>query len=79
MLETICDTLVENPDGGRWTTVRLVNCLDCGFTWRSRTSSNAVNAYKNMVAEKRMRRELESLAEAEAAQSDTDDLGNRLF
>ena len=42
----------KNPDGGRWTTVRLVKCLDCDFVWRSRTSSNAVNAYYAMVAEK---------------------------
>jgi hypothetical protein len=51
--------IAENPDGGRWTTVRLVECSDCGFTWRSRTSANAVNAYKTMVAEKRAAREEE--------------------
>jgi WhiB family redox-sensing transcriptional regulator len=38
--------IVDNPEGGRWTTMRLVECLDCGFVWRSRTSANAVNAYK---------------------------------
>ena len=37
--------VVDNPEGGRWTTMRLVECLDCNFVWRSRTSANAVNAY----------------------------------
>jgi hypothetical protein len=69
--------IANNPDGGRWTTVRLVNCTDCGFTWRSRTSSNAVNAYKNMVAERKMRKELEALALTEAQQQD--DHNDRLF
>jgi hypothetical protein len=33
------------PGGGRWTTARMVRCTQCDFTWRSRTSANAVNAY----------------------------------
>ena len=70
--------IADNPDGGRWTTVRLVNCTDCGFTWRSRTSSNAVNAYKSMIAEKKLRKELEAIAAVEAAELD-DDLDGRLF
>jgi WhiB family transcriptional regulator, redox-sensing transcriptional regulator len=37
--------IVDLPGGGRWTTARMVECTDCGFTWRSRTSANAVNAY----------------------------------
>jgi hypothetical protein len=37
--------IVDNPEGGRWTTMRLVECLSCSFVWRSRTSANAVNAY----------------------------------
>lgn len=37
--------IADNPKGGRWTTMRLVECTDCGFVWRSRTSANAVNAY----------------------------------
>mgnify|MGYP006268790457 CR=1 FL=1 len=48
--------IAENPDGGRWATVRLVHCLNCDFTWRSRTSSNAVNAYYAMVAEKKSKK-----------------------
>lgn len=36
---------VERPDGGRWATMRIVTCLDCKFTWQSRTSANAVDVY----------------------------------
>lgn len=41
-LETI---VAEVPGGGRWATMRLVRCTVCEFTWRSRTSANAVDAY----------------------------------
>jgi WhiB family redox-sensing transcriptional regulator len=37
--------VAESPEGGRWTTMKLVHCTECDFTWRSRTSANAVNAY----------------------------------
>ena len=37
--------VAESPEGGRWTTMKLVVCSECEFTWRSRTSANAVNAY----------------------------------
>lgn len=49
--------VVDNPEGGRWMTMRLVECLDCGFLWRSRTSANAVNAYHAERDEKSVRRE----------------------
>lgn len=42
-LETSTESL---PNGGRWTTARVVTCTECGFAWRSRTSVNAINAYK---------------------------------
>lgn len=45
------------PNGGRWTTARMVECHDCGFEWRSRTSANAVDAYHTARAEKRARRQ----------------------
>jgi WhiB family redox-sensing transcriptional regulator len=41
-LETL---VVPVPGGGRWATMRLVRCTACDFTWRSRTSANAVDAY----------------------------------
>lgn len=37
--------VVDLPDGGRWTTARVVECTDCGFEWKSRSSANAVTAY----------------------------------
>jgi WhiB family redox-sensing transcriptional regulator len=37
---------VEMPGGGRWTTAKIVICTVCHFSWRSRTSANAVNTYK---------------------------------
>jgi hypothetical protein len=40
--------------------VRLVRCNECQFIWRSRTSSNAVNAYHNIVAEKKLKKEAEA-------------------
>lgn len=41
------------PNGGRWTTARIVYCTQCKFSWRSRTSVNAVNAYRLYVAQQR--------------------------
>jgi WhiB family redox-sensing transcriptional regulator len=37
--------IVTKPKGGRWATMRIVVCTACGFTWQSRTSANAVDAY----------------------------------
>jgi WhiB family redox-sensing transcriptional regulator len=37
--------VAPSPEGGRWTTMKLVQCSECEFTWRSRTSANAVTAY----------------------------------
>ena len=45
--------IVDLPGGGRWTTARMVECTDCGFNWRSRTSANAVNAYHAQKNEKK--------------------------
>jgi WhiB family redox-sensing transcriptional regulator len=44
--------VVEMPDGGRWKTARVVYCTECNFSWRSRTSVNAVTAYKAVRAER---------------------------
>lgn len=38
----------EAPGGGRWTTKKVVTCADCSFSWTSRTSANAVEAYANL-------------------------------
>lgn len=37
--------IIDLPNGGRWTTAKVVECDDCGFEWRSRSSANAVTAY----------------------------------
>lgn len=44
--------IIDLPDGGRWTTARVVECTVCDFEWRSRSSANAVNAYFAERAEK---------------------------
>jgi hypothetical protein len=45
--------IIDLPGGGRWTTARMVECNDCGFAWRSRTSANAVNAYHSQKTDKK--------------------------
>jgi hypothetical protein len=45
--------VADSPEGGRWTTMKLVVCSECEFTWRSRTSANAVNAYHASKAAKK--------------------------
>lgn len=36
---------VDRPNGGRWATMKLVECIQCDFSWQSRTSANAVEAF----------------------------------
>jgi len=50
-------SIEELPNGGRWTTAKVVTCTECGFAWRSRTSANAVEAYKIDREEKTKSRE----------------------
>lgn len=50
---------IEVPGGGRWTTAKIVTCTACGFAWRSRTSVNAVTAYKTMRTDKSEKKEKE--------------------
>jgi WhiB family redox-sensing transcriptional regulator len=52
-------SIEELPNGGRWTTAKVVTCTECNFSWRSRTSANAVEAYKLEKLEKDKKRELE--------------------
>jgi Transcription factor WhiB len=49
--------VIDLPNGGRWTTAKVVDCTECGFTWRSRSSANAVAAYYAERAEKAARAE----------------------
>ena len=48
---------VDIPGGGRWTTAKIVICTACDFSWRSRTSVNAVHAYQQERAEKAIKRQ----------------------
>ena len=47
--------VVDVPGGGRWNTMKLVKCEACDFTWRSRTSANAVDAYHAQKKEKKVK------------------------
>lgn len=46
---------IDLPDGGRWTTAKVVLCTVCEFEWRSRSSANAVTAYYAERADKAAR------------------------
>lgn len=48
---------IDRPDGGRWSTMRVVRCDECKFTWQSRTSANAVDAYHAIQQKKQQRRD----------------------
>jgi hypothetical protein len=50
---------VKRPNGGRWATMRVVECTECAFEWQSRTSANAVDAYHAQRAERMVRAEKE--------------------
>lgn len=44
------------PGGGRWTTAKIVTCSECNFSWKSRTSANAVDYYNSDRATKSKKR-----------------------
>lgn len=46
----------DDPNGGRWTTSKHVVCSECDFEWKSRTSANAVSAYKTAKASKSVKK-----------------------
>lgn len=49
---------VDQPGGGRWATAKIVQCDSCGFSWKSRTSANAVNNY-HVAREAKLRKKAE--------------------
>lgn len=55
---------IDLPEGGRWSTARVVECTRCGFEWRSRSSANAVDAY---FAERAAKAERRAKAKEKAA------------
>jgi WhiB family redox-sensing transcriptional regulator len=65
------------PGGGRWTTAKVVTCSDCGFSWRSRTSANAVNYYlsdrQDSLRQKTKTKELDDKKEDSLADADPAD------
>jgi hypothetical protein len=65
---------VERPNGGRWATMRMVECTECGFEWQSRTSANAVDAYHAQRAERMIRAEKEQTKKRAAARKAHDKL-----
>lgn len=44
---------ISRPNGGRWATMKMVECSSCLFSWQSRTSSNAVDAYHSQEMRKK--------------------------
>lgn len=38
----------EVPGGGRWTTKKVITCCVCEFSWSSRASANAIEAFGNL-------------------------------
>ena len=48
---------VDRPEGGRWATMRVVGCGVCKFTWQSRTSANAVDAFHVLEAKNQQKRD----------------------
>ena len=59
--------IIDLPDGGRWTTAKVVECLVCNTEWRSRSSANAVKAYHTERAVEYARLIRKNAAEAEEA------------
>jgi WhiB family redox-sensing transcriptional regulator len=44
---------ISRPSGGRWATMKMVECSNCLFSWQSRTSANAVDAYHSQEIKKK--------------------------
>jgi hypothetical protein len=44
---------ISRPNGGRWATMKMVHCTICFFSWQSRTSANAVDAYHSQETRKK--------------------------
>lgn len=59
---------VNRPGGGRWATMRMVECVECGFEWQSRTSANAVDAYMAQRAERLAKFEKDKLKRQKIAE-----------
>ena len=65
--------VTDSPEGGRWKTMKLVQCETCDFTWRSRTSANAVTAYHNSKEPKKSRKSKTSEADTSHLPTEAED------
>lgn len=63
--------VAPTPGGGRWATMKLVHCQECDFTWKSRTSANAVDAYH--AARQKAKRKKVSHTSRDAHHEETQD------
>lgn len=63
--------VAEVPDGGRWKTAKIVICSSCDFTWRSRTSANAVEAYHQDRAKRLEKQEKEKAKKSRSSRKPT--------
>ena len=50
--DSLITKTVDRPSKGRWATMKIVECTDCGFNWQSRTSANAVEAFHSQKTKK---------------------------
>lgn len=48
-------SVIPLEGGGRWNTARVVTCGTCGFDWKSRTSANAIDMFKERRAAREIR------------------------
>jgi WhiB family redox-sensing transcriptional regulator len=61
---------IEMPGGGRWTVAKVVLCGECKFSWRSRTSANAVDLYHQQKAERLVKKKKRGPAKKTKAKSE---------
>lgn len=54
--DALTPTRIKLPDGGRWGEAKAVECGECGFEWKSRSSHNSVVAF-NKEKQKRLEQE----------------------
>jgi WhiB family redox-sensing transcriptional regulator len=51
--DSLITKTINRPNGGRWSTMKVVECTACDFSWQSRTSANAVEAFHSQESRKK--------------------------
>ena len=51
--DKLITSTINRPAGGRWSTMKVVKCINCSFSWQSRTSANAVEVYRSQEDKKK--------------------------